>query len=299
MKTDNLIQFNPSKQLLQKAWNIVNDVEFFLSNANSSVDCLIDALSWADVSLKLKIVPLLGLSGQERVLEPLYGLVVNSRQDERVRQMAAVQLSIAVSRCCNDPSDLRKRLITGLSHQDGAIRENCALALGWEGNIEAVKDLVQCLNDPDRGVQSAAVSALSSVDDDRVFDLLINRLSVGIFEEKRNILLHLWRFARKRSQVASVYIDHLEDLDNDLRMDALFGMAMIPPSSKILDAYRKIVTNEKGAILRRVLENLSGMDPFVTKSFEDVLRNLASDPDARIRQLAIRIVSSPVSGKWS
>ena len=118
----------------------------------------------------MKIIPLLGYAGKDRVLWPLFHLMIAASTDEQVRRSAAVQLGLAASLSA-DPSALKSELIENLSHPETYIRSNCALALGWEGNWPAVKSLIAHLPDPYRDVQAAVVAALLSLGDVRVFDI--------------------------------------------------------------------------------------------------------------------------------
>ena len=190
MKTGTLIPLNRPDRLLEKARVYLADMEAFLSDTSCAVTVLLDALPHADTALILKILPLLGYAGKERVLWPLYHLMIEASKDEQIRSSAAVQLGLAVS-LSDDPSALKAELIENLSHPKPSVRSSSALALGWEGNWPAVEALMEHLPDPDRDVQAAVVAALSSVGDVRVFDLLKARLETGTMEEQRSILLNI------------------------------------------------------------------------------------------------------------
>lgn len=279
---------NRPERLLEKARGYLADMETFLCDPPGAITVLLDALPHADTKMVLKIIPLLGYAGKDRVLGPLYHLVMEESKNEQVRSSAAVQLGLAAS-MSDDPSALKADLIENLSHPDPAVRRNCALALGWEGNGPAVEPLMAHLPDPDRDVQAAVVAALSSVGDGRVFDLLAARLETGTVEEQRSVLLNLWRFAKQFPRVEKVYLDTMETISSELRLDALCGLAMVPLSATILHSYRRLLADQDPCIRRQVLENLAAVDPVDRDSLGEILALLLTDEDARVRQAAIRL----------
>jgi HEAT repeat protein len=288
MKNGILIPLDRARRLLEKTRAYLADLEAFLANTPAAVTVLLDALPFADANLQVKMLPLLGYAGKDRVLWPLYNLMRAASSDDQVRRLAAVQLGLAAS-MSGDTKALAKELIQNLSHADAHVRSICALALGWEGNWSAVKPLMACLTDTDRDVQADVATALATLGDDRVFDLLTARLDSAMMEEQRSILLNLWRFAEHNPDVADVYLTAMEKISPDLRADALAGLAMVPLSPAVLDGYRRLLMDEDPAIRRQVLENLSHADPRVYAPLNATLRKLATDRDKRVRQAAIRL----------
>jgi HEAT repeat protein len=291
MKNGILIPMERSRRLLEKARSYVADMERFLADTSVAVTVLLDALPFADTELRLKILPLLGYAGRDRVLWPLYRLMRASSEDERVRSSAAVQLGLAAS-LSHDPTVLAEELIANLDHAEPQVRSSCALALGWEGNWPALKSLMPLLADPDREVQAAAVTALSSVGDRRVFDLLIDRLESGTMEEQRSILLNLWRFSEQVPHVADAYFGCMHKIPPDLRADALDGLAMVPVSSTLLHGYRRLLMDEDAGIRRQVLRNLAALKPVDYAPLKDTLRLMLTDSDGRVRQAATRLLAA-------
>jgi HEAT repeat protein len=288
MKTGILIPLDRSRRLLQKTHTYIADLESFLADIPAAVTVLLDALPFADASLQVKMLPLLGYAGKERVLWPLYNLMKMESDDDQVRRFAAVQLGLAAS-MSRDTKALTAKLIQNLSHAEAHVRSSCALALGWEGNWPAVKPLMACLSDTNRDVQADVVTALSSVGDKRVFDLLTARLHSSTMEEQRSILLNLWRFAEYNPDVADAYLTAMEKISPDLRADALAGLSMVPLSPTVLDGYQRLLLGEDAAIRCQVLENLSHADPSIYEPLNATLQKLATDRDARVRQAAIRL----------
>jgi HEAT repeat protein len=290
MKTGILIPMNRADRLLKKARVYLADMEAFLAEPAVAVPALLDALPHADTALILKMLPLLGYAGKERVLWPLYHLMLEATHDEQVRHSAAVQLGLAAS-LSSEPSALRAQLIENLNHPDPIVRSSCALALGWQGNWPAVKSLVRHMPDPDRNVQDAVVASLSSMGDVRVFDLLTARLEVGTVEEQRSILLNLWRFADQVPRIENVYLGCMQTLLPDLRVDALSGLAMVPLSTTILKRYLHLLGDEDIRVRRQVLENLSAAEPVDDGQLKEILYELSLDEDDQVRQAAIRLLA--------
>ncbi|WP_155305564.1 HEAT repeat domain-containing protein [Desulfosarcina widdelii] len=289
MKNKNLVPLDRSGRLLNKAMVYLSDMEAFLDETPGSITILIDALPHADASLKLKILPLLGAAGKDRVLWPLFHLVTTSAGDEAVCRLAAVQLGLAAS-LSEDPEELNTALIENLNHPETTVRGACALALGWEGNHRAVPALMDHLQDPDIDVQAAVIAALSSVGDPHVFDFFTKRLKSGSIEERRSILLNLWRFGEKFFRVESIYLNCLDDLSPELVPDILSALTMIPYSPTVLSIYRRMLTKKDPVIRRQVLENLEALDPTEYEPLQEILHGLLDDNDPRVRQSVIRLL---------
>jgi len=289
MKKNTLVPLDRSGRLLRKATMYLSDMEAFLDDTPGSVMTLIDALPHADVSLKLKILPLLGTVGKDRALWPLFHLVKASAGDETVCRSAAIQLGLAAS-LSEDPEPLNTALIENLNHPEAPVRSACALALGWEGNHRAVPALMDHLRDPDRDVQAAVIAALSSVGDPHVFDFLTKRLESGHVEERRSILLNLWRFGEKINGVERIYLNCLDRLSPELVPDILSALTMIPYTPTIRAIYRRMLGEKDPVIRRQVLENLEALDPVEYEPLQEALQGLLDDTDPRIRQAVIRLL---------
>jgi HEAT repeat protein len=295
MKTGNIIHLDRTARLLKKARGYIADVDAFLSDTSVAVGILLDALPHADRTLIMKIIPILGCAGHSRVFWPLYYLMIEPSKGEQVRRLAAVQLGLAAS-LNKVSSELEAKLIENMNHPEAFLRSNSALALGWEGNWPAVESLITHLSDPDRDVQAAVVTALSSVKDHRVFALLITRLESGTVEEKSCILLNLWRFAEWIPLVEHVYADCMQTMEAGLRMDALFGLAMIPLSTVVLDVYRRLLVDSDPGIRLQLIENLLAVDPADYDSLKEPLMVLLTDKNASVRQAAIRLFAKGSTG---
>jgi HEAT repeat protein len=288
MKTGKLIPLDRPRRLLQKVHQYTSNSDLFFSDSSTAVPIFLDALPHADTQLLLKMLPMLGSAGDDRVLWPLFNIIAANSLDEPLRTSAAIQLGLAAS-LSEDPLAIRNALIELLNHPDASIRSSCALSLGWEGNWPAVKPLAGHLSDPDQDVRMAVVAALSSMEDEKVLALLEDRLNSGTKEEQRVIFLHLWRFRRYLQEVEEIYVKSMADADTDLQLDILVGLAMLPLSPKLLDLYRLFVVDKNARIRHQVLENLSTANPLEYGALNQHLRKLLKDEDARVRQAAIKL----------
>ncbi len=288
MKTATLVPLNRSDRLLTKVREYLADTQFFFNQMPDSLTVLLNGLPFADTAVLVQMVHLLGYIGDDRVIWPLFGLIVEDDGDDTVRRLAALQLSQTAARMA-DPQVLVAALIGHLYHPHPAVRCSCALALGWRNNRPAVVPLLAHLSDPDRDVREAGVLSLASVGGTGVFHQLTARLDTGRLDLQRCILLNLWRFERQGERVVTIYLESMVTLPAALRLDALCGLAMLPLSQAILRAYGRLLLDDDPQIRCQVMENLSAVPPDDYGSLWDRLEPLLSDPDARVRQAAVRL----------
>jgi HEAT repeat protein len=262
-------------------------VETFLEEAPKAVATLIDALPIADDPLKHDIILLLGSHAKEEVAGPLFELMIDSRHSEDIRHAASVQLSVACS-FLQDPTGLVDRLLDELNSNDPERRRNAAFALGWEGNERAAAALIQCLFDPDIDVQQTAVNALSNLRDDRILDLMLDRLAHGALEQRRAVLFNLWRFTSQRARVRSVYTSYLAHPDDGLRFDALVLLGRVGEAADLVEVHLRMLADADARIRRLAVERLLQSPGPGTAEVDDRVRELLRDPDAHVRQAAVR-----------
>jgi len=245
MSKDNIICFDSRERLLAKADAYLKDIEFFLSEIEQAVPLLIQVLkSAAKDDLKGEIILLLGGFARHQVAFPLFEIMCDPAQSEEVRHAAAIQLSVTGA-FLEEPQKLVADLIGELNHPEAQHRADAALALGWEGNYRAAIALIERLYDPDTMVQQAAVMALTNLRDDRILDLMLERLAHGSFEQKRAILYNLWRFYSRKEQVLTVYRAYLKDKNSDLSYDALVMLSILSEPEQDMDAYLALLEDDE------------------------------------------------------
>ena len=287
MKTSNVILFQSRARLQKKAQVYVEDPKRFLEEREQAVPLLLKALKHADRSLKSRIVLLLGGFAGEDIVWPLYRLLTDPGEDEEVRHDAAIQLSVTGSFLKN-PQDLIDQLVIALKNTDPIVRAGAAFALGWRGNAAAAIPLIELLYDPDVQVQQAAVNALSNLQDDRILDLLLDRLNHASLEQRRSILYNLWRFADRRETVTEVYLRILDHTEDELRVDALVLLGMIGGMKHHLSAYRKFLKDTNARIRELAYKELAGLTPQDLVAFRSDIEAGLADPEAKVKRAALK-----------
>jgi HEAT repeat protein len=288
-RKNKIINFEPQAHLLEKAQKYVDDVALFLDDKQNAVPLLLRAVKLADRRLKHKILLMLGGFAKQEIAWPLYNIMTDPDEDEDVRHDASIQLSVTLP-FLKDSQKLIDRLLGDLKSSDPEMRVNAAFALGWEGNSQAAIPLIELLYDTDIQVQQTAVNALSNLRDDRILNLLLERLEHGPREQKRTILFNLWRFYSKREEVTAVYLKYLEHEDEGLRFDALVLLGSVIETRDHIREYCKCLKDREPRIRELALKNLAELDAADLTGLETEIRNLVSDPEMKVKQAAVKVL---------
>lgn len=295
MNKNKIINFEPKERLIEKAGSYIDSVELFLEERGKAVPLLLKALKHADRKLKHEIIFLLGSFAKQEVAWPLYQMMVNPHESEEGRREASIQLSV-ISPFLKDPQPLIDRLLEDLKNADTELRLNAAFALGWEGNNQVVIPLIELLYDPDINVQQTAVNALSNLRDDRIIGLMLERLEHGPLEQKRSILLNLWRFYSKRDEVVSIYLKYLDHENSDLRFDALVLLSLVTDAGDHVKVFRNCLRDQDSRVRALALKELHEISREVLFGFKDEIEGMLSDPDMKVKQEAIKILKKIRTG---
>jgi HEAT repeat protein len=207
-------------------------------------------------------------------------------RDPEIREVAAQY--IALHSIPVDPSVL----IRGLDDSDPNVRRNCAAALGRMRVTEAIRPLFMLLRDDNWYVRAEAASALGQLGDERAVGWLVQllddsdpyvRLCAGTAlrqlttDSHRALLLQAYARATPKAKVALAIA--LAKLKEPVAIDQLISAAR---------------TNDV-TLRRQTAEALGDYPP---AAVTNVLTQMASDPDASVRDEAIRALqrtqSSPV-----
>jgi HEAT repeat protein len=285
---NNLISFEPKARILEKAQAYIEDVPRFLEERERAVPILLRALKMADRRFKRRIILLLGGFAKREIVGPLYAIMKDPVEDEGVRYDASVQLAVTMP-FLSDAQPLIDALLADLKSDDPELRANAAFALGWEGNVQAAIPLIELLYDPAVPVQQSAVNALANLRDDRILNLLLERLTHGPHEQKRSILYNLWRFYSKREAVIGVYQHYLKTEDDELRFDALVLLASMAEPAEFLDIYRNCLKDRDPRIREQALREMEAFDPSRLASLEEEIRPLLKDVEPKVRQAAVEV----------
>jgi HEAT repeat protein len=182
-------------------------------------------------------------------------------------------------------------LLEDLKSPDPKLRVYASFALGWEGNVQAAIPLIELLYDSDIDVQTTAVNALSNLRDDRIFDLMVERMKNGPREQKRCILFNLWRFYSKQKEVISVYLDYLDHEDPELRFDALVLLRSVAETDDYVPAYRKCLRDTNPRIRALALKELHKASKDKLLGLEKEIEAMLSDPDMEVKQATVKILT--------
>lgn len=289
MNQGKVIDFESRERLIEKAGSYIESVELFLKERDKAVPLLLKVLKYADYNFKQKAILFLGDYAREEVAWPLYQILIDPEENKEFRRFATIQLSI-IFPFLEEPQPLIDCLLENLKGPDPELRTNAAFALGWEGNIKIAIPLIELLYDSDIQVQQSAVNALTNLRDDRIFNLLIERLEHGSLEQRRCILFNIWRFPSKRKEVARVYLKYLDHENDDLRYDALALLGSVSEATEHIATYRRCLNDEVPHIRTLALERLyeAGRDDLL--GFKEEIENMLSDPNMEVKRAAIKIL---------
>ncbi|MDD2389539.1 MAG: HEAT repeat domain-containing protein [Desulfobacterales bacterium] len=289
MKADNVIPFSPRKRLCEKAEAYMDSIELFHDEKEKAVDILLKVMTFAESDLKQKIVLFLGVFAKEKSVWSFYRMLTDSKEDDEIRHVTSIQLSVMFPYLKN-PQPLIDRLIEDLKNEDSMLRMHAAFALGWEGNSQAAISLIELLYDPDVEVQESAVNALSNLRDDRIFNLLVDRLENASREQKQSILFNLWRFYSKQKEVISVYLRYLDHDEADLRYDALLLLGGIAAPISYLESLHKCIDDNDVRVRLLALERLFEIDNEHLEIFRNEIKGLLCDVDSAVKRAASRLL---------
>jgi len=284
-----VIDFESKERLFKKVESYIESIELFLEEQDKAVPLLLKALKYADQELKHEIILLLGSWAKQEVAWPLYEILADTKENKDIRNSASIELSV-IFPFLKEPQPLLDRLLEDLKSPDAKLRIHAAFALGWEGNTQAAIPLIELLYDSDIRVQQTAVNALSNMRDDRIFSLMLERLEHGPFEQKRCILLNLWRFYSKHKEVISVYLKYLNHKDAGLRFNALVLLGSITEAKDYVSVYRRCLRDKDTRIRALALRELNEVNREDLLGFKEEIEEMLSEPDMKVKQAAINIL---------
>ena len=287
--TQKIIDFESREHLFKKVESYIESIELFLEEQDKAVPMLLKALKYADQELKHEIILLLGSWAKQEVAWPLYEILTDTKENKDIRNSASIELSV-IFPFLKEPQPLLERLLEDIKSPHAELRIYAAFALGWEGNTQAAIPLIELLYDSDIRVQQTAVNALSNMRDDRIFSLMLERLEHGPFEQKRCILLNLWRFYSKHKEVISVYLTYLNHENADLRFNALVLLGSITEVKDYVSVYRRCLKDNDTRIRALALRELNEANREDLLGFKDEIEEMLSEPDMKVKQAAINIL---------
>lgn len=285
---DNIIPFDCRDRLLLKVRGYLSAVDELIRDGDQGIELLLRAFDCADDDLKVKIVIMLGTIARPKVIWSLLDIMRNPELGGAIRQAAAIQISV-VGAFLDDTDDLVAELRIDLDDEAPFARANAAFALGWEGNMTAAPDLIDCLSDEDMEVQQAAVNALSNLHNDSLFTLLAQRLQKGAKEQQRSILYNLGHFPSRHGEAAQICRSYLHHSDADLRYDAMVVLHSVSEPFQDLGLYEQCLDDSDVRIRELALMRLRNIERSVLKPLMPKIRAMVNDPRAPVRQAATRL----------
>ncbi len=295
MSRNNIIKFESRERLIRKAKAYVESVELFLEERDRAVPLLLKVLKYTDSVTMHKIILLLGSFAKQESAWPFYRMIVDPDEAEEIRHTVSIQLSVIFPHL-KDPQPLIEKLLEDVKSPDPQLKGFAAFALGWEGNSQAAIPLIELLYDSDPDVQQTAVNALSNLRDDRILNLMLERLEHGALEQKRCILFNLWRFYSKREEVIAVYLKYLDHENADLRFDALVLLGIVSDIKTHFKIYQKCLTDISPRVRCLALKKMGEAEQEELSCLKDDIRKMLLDPDAKVKHEAVKVLSKIQSG---
>lgn len=289
MNKSKVIHLESKERLLEKVRAYIESIDLFLEESDKAIPLLLKALKYTDHQLKHEIILLLGNFAKQEAAWPLYQLIIDPGEDEEIRHLASIELSV-IFPFLEEPQPLIDHLLEDLKSPDAELRVHAAFALGWEGNTQAAIPLVELLYDANIRVQQTAVNALSNMRDDRILTLLLERLEHGPLEQKRSILFNLWRFYSKQKEVVSVYLRYLSHENADLRFDALVLLGSVTETKEYIQTCRKCLGDKDPRIRAFALKQLNEVSREDLLGLKQEIRDMLLDRNMEVKQAALRIV---------
>jgi HEAT repeat protein len=249
------------------------------------------AFNLAPSDMKMRMLLLLGSSRRPSAADTLYAIMIAADHSDEVRRFAAVQLC-ALGPGLEIQPILVARLVEELNSPRPKRRANAAIALGWEGHLDCVLDLLEVLYDPDAEVQEAAVEALTNLGDPRIVAPFIERLQTAPVAQQKVILYNIERFAAADERVAGTYRNYLSHPNPELRLDALSLLGRISSISEHLEAYAGCLTDCDPAVRALALDQLYHQAPETIAALMPQMKALTTDPYEKIRKRARTLLAA-------
>ncbi len=289
MGKNNIIKFDSKQRIMDRAKAYAESLELFMAEQEKAIPILLKSLKYADLKTAHKILLILGNFAREETVEPIYNIMTDPNTRDEIRSSASTQLN-TISPLLEDPEPLIDKLLEDIKSPDPDLRVHVTFALGWEGNDRAIVPLIELLYDDNIDVQQAAVNAISNLRDDRILDLLLDRLKQAGAEQKRCILYNLWRFSSKHKKVEEVYLEYMDHEDDDIRFDAVVLLETVSEHEKHISSYCKAMKDRDTRIRKLAVERLGEIDAGKLSSIREHVENLIKDPDKGVRQAALNLL---------
>ena len=174
---------------------------------------------------------------------------------------------------------------------DRDARLRAIVAMGWEGNTQAIPILAELLHHQDPEVQEVAVIGMSNLGDARLFGILKDRLQGASSQQKRAIYYNLWRFEGKEEEALEIYKEALKVEGPGVRADILTILSSMekltaPSRKEVLKILRAALHDQDPQVRLEALKGLFKMGELTVKE----AKGLVEDPSMEIKRLALKVL---------
>jgi HEAT repeat protein len=290
-KCDNIIEFPDPEQALQlvNAWLEGPGEPAWIND--QTVLLIRRAFRLAPSAMRIRMLLMLGVSRRPSAADTLYTIMIDSDYNDEVRRFAAVQL------CSLGPGlEIETLLVAHLTEELNSPqpqrRANAAIALGWEGHLDCVLDLLKVLYDPDPEVQEAAAEALTNLGDARIVAPFIERLQTAPVAQQKVILYNLERFAGADGGVKATYLNYLSHPNPELRLDALSLLTRVSSIDEHMEVCAACLGDTEFAVRALALDHLYHQAPGTIATLDPQIEALTKDPYPEIRKRARALLSA-------
>jgi HEAT repeat protein len=288
---DNIIAFPDAESALARVHAMLESSAELIEVDDRVVLLMRHAFGLAPAIMKMRMLLLLGSSGRPSAADTLFAIMTDPDQSDEVRRFSAVQLC-ALGPGLEIEAVLVARLTEELESPQPTRRANAAIALGWEGHLDRVLDLLRLLYDNDPDVQEAAVEALTNLGDPRIVAPLVERLSTAPVGQQKVILYNIERFAAAEERVADTYRRFLFHANAELRLDALSLLGRISSLAEQIEIYADCLRDSDPSVRTLALDQLFHQPMNAISALVPKITKLTTDPYAEIRQRAHALLSA-------
>ncbi len=120
--------------------------------------------------------------------------------------------------------------------------------------------------------------------------LMLERLEHGSRDQKRAILFNLWRFYSRRDEVISVYLEYLNHDDDDLRFDALVLLGLVTDAKSHREVYVRSLSDPDPRIRALALRELSEFGKDALSGLKGMIERMLSDPEMGVKRAAMEVL---------
>ncbi len=285
-----ILEFKEREGLKKKIRKYLDDPSLISKEGERAIVAISRAFKRAGADERKRMFLVLSTLAQDELAWILVSLLNDKEADDELKDQASIYLSV-IGCFVSNPGLLTRRLNDIVRGGDRDSRLRAIVAMGWEGNTQAIPILVELLHSDDPEVQEVAVIGLSNLGDSRLFGILKDRLKGASSQQKRAIYYNLWRFAGKEDEALSIYKDALKKEPPGLRSDILtilVSMEDLDLSQRemVLHLLREGCLDSDGTVR---LAAVKGLFELGALGLEEA-RQLVEDPNMEIKRIAVRLL---------